>query len=283
MVPGLEHGGPQAERILLRQGGFLVALGITGIQKGKVPGFKPQAERHIIYCIVTARRIGIHTGQQHGQCAGADGVLLAGIGSFHRYAAFLGGLQGALGLAGHVSFAQVRGQQGLHIKVLQNGLHAAHMVGMGVGHHQQVQLAYAIAAQVLHKVLPGILGACINQAGCTVLQNQHGIPLPHIQEHHFGFPLRQRGCGFALAGFQANPLVNLVPAGHKTVAAVIFDHIQGNGDENSGHNGPHLGAAVGMAAIPAPPVFTHPGPAGVPATGRGSAKRHGAWRPHRGR
>ena len=283
MVPGLEHGGPQAERILLRQGGFLVALGIAGIQKGKVPGFKPKAERHIICCIVTARRIGIHTGQQHGQCAGADGVLLAGIGSFHRYAAFLGGLQGALGLAGHVSFAQVGGQQGLHIKVLQNGLHAAHMVGMGVGHHQQVQLAYAIAAQVLHKVLPGILGACIDQAGRTVLQNQHGIPLPHIQEHHFGFPLRQRGCGFALAGSQANPLVNLVPAGHKTIAAVIFDHIQGNGDENSGHNGPHLGAAVGMAAIPAPPIFTHLAPAGVPATGRGSAKRHGAWRPHRGR
>lgn len=88
------------------------------VSKGKVPGFKPQAERHIICCIVTARRIGIHTGQQHGQCAGADGVLLAGIGSFHRYAAFLGGLQGALGLAGHVSFAQVGGQQGLHIKVL---------------------------------------------------------------------------------------------------------------------------------------------------------------------
>ena len=63
MVPGLEHGGPQAERILLRQGGFLVALGIAGIQKGKVPGFKPQAERHIIYCIVTARRIGIHTAE----------------------------------------------------------------------------------------------------------------------------------------------------------------------------------------------------------------------------
>ena len=82
MVPGLEHGGPQAERILLRQGDFLVALGIAGIQKGKVPGFKPQAERHIICCIVTAHCIGIHTGQQHGQCAGADGVLLAGIGSF---------------------------------------------------------------------------------------------------------------------------------------------------------------------------------------------------------
>ena len=43
------------------------------------------------------------------------------------YVSFLGGLQGALGLAGHVSLAQVGGQQGLHIKVLQNGLHAAHM------------------------------------------------------------------------------------------------------------------------------------------------------------
>ena len=233
MVPGLEQRAAHTRAAVRRQGFFLRRLGVAGIQKSKIPERKAQAERSVVD--VLRLRTG-QPGQQHGQRAAAERIRLARLGCDRLDS-------GPFGLAEHlpelavfrVGIRKVRQDQRIHQKVLQHGVHAADVVGMGVGHNDIVELPHPGRTQRGGERIGRIRRTGVDQAMLAFAADQDAVALADVEKCDGRIALRKH-FGAGAVHRHTEPFVQLGPGRQAAEAAARLDEIGGHGQQHRAHN-----------------------------------------------
>ena len=158
------------------------ALTVAGEQVGQVRGIKAPGDAQFVVIL------GFHPRAQHGEGAFAQGEGPARLGGYGGdvlgFDLFQDLFKGAGG--GQRGFVKVRQQHLLDRKGFQHIGHGADMVGVGMGHNQQINGLHPGGLQIVDQFL--VVGGVrrVDQDESAALLDQGGVRLAHIQKAQRG-------------------------------------------------------------------------------------------------